>query len=167
MQPEWMEGRLTFNFASVINPVRKPDKDENTLKTVDFIAEYPAVLWLIDVKDPERTSITHQQDAIQETLTSISNDSLLKEHLLPKLYGTFVYLVEKELESRGNILYVTLIGVTELDAALRSSLRDKIQRYINRIGPKFQNSHHSPIADVHNIASWNQAYPGMEITIRS
>jgi hypothetical protein len=158
-----MEGKLEFDLSGATQPIERPDRLAQPLKSVDFIAKYPRELWLIEVKDPEGAPVPHQTGAIHATIAGLQSDGLLKEHLLPKLYGTFVYLVGDGREPRGRVRYATLIGLSSLTAAERSVLTDKIQRTIDRIGPKIRYSRLWPVAEVHNVASWNTAHATMVI----
>ena len=93
MNPDWTEGKLEFDFSRAVQPVVRPDRLAQALKSVDFVATYPRDIWMIEVKDPEGAPVPHRAGAIRSTFAEIQNDSLLKEHLLPKLYGTYAYLV--------------------------------------------------------------------------
>lgn len=97
-------------------------------------------------------------------ISQLRNDRLLKEHLLPKLYGTFTYLCLNNREPRGKVRYGIVIGFSSLTSADRNMLTDKIQRVIDRIGPKIRHSRHWPIAEVHNVNSWNVAHSHMNVT---
>jgi hypothetical protein len=164
VNPNWTEEKLEFDLSGAAQPVERPDAAAQPLKAVDFIAKYPHELLLIEVKDPEGAPLPHQAGAINAVISKLQNDGLLKEHLLPKLYGTFVYLIGEGREPHGRVRYVTLMGLSSPTAAERSMLTDKIQRVIDRIGPKIRHSRLWPIAEVHNIASWNAKYPQMSIT---
>lgn len=164
MNPDWTEGKLEFDLSGATRPVERPDKLAQPLKSVDFIANYPRQLWLIEVKDPDGAPPAYQPLSIKSVLSELSNDALLKEHILPKLYGTFIYLIETQREPRGRVRYAVLIGLSTLTAADRHMLTDKIQRVIDRIGPKIRHSRLWPIAEVHNVNSWNTTHPTMQIT---
>ena len=163
MNPDWTEGKLEFDFSTA-RATDQPDKKAQPLKSVDFWAQYTDELWLIEVKDPEAASIVHQPGAVASVLKEILNDHLLKEHLLPKLYGAFAYLVEIGKEPRGRVRYGVVIGMSTLTAADRSMLTNKVQRIVDRIGPKIRYSRHWPLVEVHNVASWNHTHPHMSIT---
>jgi gamma-glutamyl:cysteine ligase YbdK (ATP-grasp superfamily) len=164
VNPNWVEGSLEFDFSGAVDPVEKPDRPAQPLKSVDFVAKYARELWLIEVKDPDAAPAPQQRGAINAMIAGIQNDELLKQHLLPKIYGTFVYLVQNRREPRGRVRYGVLIGLTALTAADRAVLTDKLQRVIDRVGPKVRHSRMWPIAEVHNVASWNGAHPDMAIT---
>ncbi|HZP83178.1 MAG TPA: hypothetical protein VFB21_16165, partial [Chthonomonadaceae bacterium] len=163
LNPDWTEGRLEFDFSGAILPIERPERSAQPLRPVDFIAKYAQELWLIEVKDPEGAPAPHRIGAIQDAIKGIQNEHLLKEHLLPKLYGTFAYLVWRNREPRGRVRYGVLIGLTTLSAPDRNMLTDKIQRIVDRIGPKVRHSRHWPVVEVHNIASWNLAHANMRI----
>ena len=164
MDSVWREGELEFDFSGALQPIEIPDKDSKGLKSVDFIAKYPQELWLIEVKDPEATPSKRREGEIKGTLEKIRNESLMNEHILPKLYGTFAHLVQKRREPRGRVRYGIVFGLTSLTAAERSTLTDKSQRIVDRIGPKIRHSRNWPIIEIHNIESWNAAHPEMTVT---
>ena len=162
--PEWTEGKLEFDFSGAIAPVKKPDTLESQLKCVDFLAIYPTETWLIECKDPEAAGLAHQVGSIKGMLTNIQNDSLLKSHLLPKIYGTYAYLAMSETLPQVMIRYGVVVGLSTLDAPTRNILSDKIQRVIDQVGPKSPHTQAVPIVDFHNVASWNAMFPDKQIT---
>ncbi len=87
----------------------------------------------------------------------------MNEHILPKLYGAFVYLVQNRREPRRRVRYGIVIGLASLTAAERSALTDKSQRVVDRVGPKIRHSRNCPVIEIHNIESWNVAHPEMSI----
>ena len=162
MNLDWTEGKLEFDFSTAI-ATDKPDKKADPLKSVDFWVQYRNELWLIEVKDPEAAASPHQSSAAASVLKEILNDHLLKEHLLPKLYGVFAYLVEIHREPRGRIRYGVVIGMSSLTAAERTMLTNKVQRIVDRIGPKVRYGRHWPVIEVHNVVSWNHAHPHITV----
>lgn len=163
MTPEWSEGRLEFDFAGADEVVEKPDALARPLKSVDFIVRFRREIWLIEVKDPEGSPIPHRDGAVKDTISTIQNGGLLREHLLPKLYGTFAYLVEEKREPRGAVRYGVIIGLASLTWGDRTLLTNRLQRTIDRIGPKIRHSRHWPVAEVHTVDSWNAAHSNMRI----
>ena len=163
MNPIWTEDKLEFDFSGA-GFLEKPGSLASPLKSVDFWAQYPGETWLIEVKDPEQAPPVHLPGAVASVLAEIGNDSLLKEHLLPKLYGMFAYMVMTHREPRGRVRYGVLIGLSDLTAAERHTLTDNVQRVVDRIGPKIRYGKHWPVVEVHNVASWNAAHPHMTIT---
>ncbi len=164
MNPDWIEEKPAFDFSGAVQPVEKPDKSAQPLKSVDFLAQYSRALYLIEIKDPEATPIPQQSGAIKDAIAKLQNDDLIKEHFLPKLYGTFAYLVGQGREPRGKVRYGIVIGLSSLTVAERSLITDKVQRIVDRIGPKIRSSRNWPVVEVHNIDSWNRAHPDKTIT---
>jgi hypothetical protein len=163
MNPDWTEGKLEFDFSGALT-TEKPDVAAAPLKSTDFWVLFPRETWLIEVKDPDRTPVAQHAGEVAGMLRKIQNNALLKEHLLPKIYGIYAYLVDTAREPRGKVRYVVLIGLTTLSAADRTTLANKIQRTLDRIGPKVRHSRYWPVAEVHNVDSWNSKYPHMRIT---
>lgn len=163
VNPLWTEGSLEFDFSGAIH-TDQPEKPAQPLKSVDFWARYPGCVWLIEVKDPDGAPAPHHAGAVASILKTVFNDHLLKEHLLPKLYGSYAHLMDTGREPRGPVRYGVLLGLTSLTSADRTVLTNKLQRYVDRIGPKVRHSRHWPIVEVHNLSSWNAAHPEMAIT---
>ena len=162
-ETDWTEGKLQFDFSGATQPVEKPDNPSQAFKSVDFVAKYPHELYLIEVKDPEATPLPHQLGAINDAIAKLQNDDLIKEHLLPKIYGTFAYLVWGNREPRGRVRYAIVIGLFSLTVAERSLLTDKVQRVIDRIGPKIRRSRYTPTVEVHTVESWNRTHTDKQI----
>jgi hypothetical protein len=171
MRPEWTEGepgeaQWEFDFSGLRSPVERPERTERALPVVDFAFRRGGETWLIECKNPEAPRSPHDMGSVRSAWRAFQYDVLLKQHLFPKLYGTFVYLALTERLYRGRVRYIVIIGLTGLDAHTRSSLTDKLQRVIHRIGPKLRHSRHVPVVEVHNPASWNASHPEMRITLR-
>jgi len=164
VNPDWIEGKLAFDFSGATGGVARRESEANPLSCVDFCAEYSTALWLVEVKDPEGTPEPHAASAVKGALKELLNDQLLRSHLLPKLYGTFAHLVLLGREPRGSVRYAILIGLSSLTAADRTMLRDKVQRVVDRIGPKIRYARHWPVVEVHTLDSWNATYSWMTVT---
>lgn len=164
MRREWTEAQLEFDFSSLRSPVERPEKRERSLKVVDFVFRYRGETWFIECKDPEAAPVPHRLGALRAAWQEIRNEALMKEHLLPKLYGTSAYLVLNSKLQRGRIRYAVVIGLATLDAATRIVLTDAVQRIVNRIGPRPGRSRYAPVVEIHNLASWNLRHPEMPVT---
>jgi hypothetical protein len=163
MNPEWTEGQLEFNFSGAAK-TEKPDASAAPLKSTDFWVTFPTETWLIEIKDPDGANAAYHASAVAGILKQIQNDALLKEHLLPKNYGVFAHLSDLGQLPLGTVRYGIVIGLAELSAADRTMLANKVQRCIDSIGPGVKRSASWPIAEVHNVESWNQKFPDMQIT---
>ncbi len=169
MRAEWTEGELEFDFSTALQTCQ-PDQiaepltsKAEPLKSVDFYVWFPDELWLIELKDPEDAPTAKIDGETKAAWSALKNDALLKEHLLPKLYGAFVHLTLEEDDISGRNKYVVIIGLTDLTNADRNLLTDKIERVIQKIGPKFRDSQYWPGPDIHNLQSWNAANPMMHV----
>lgn len=167
MRAEWTENKLEFDFSSALQTC-KPDEVAEPmtqlappLKSMDFYVWLPNLLWFIEVKDPE--GATHP-GAQAQVWAELRSDALLKEHLLPKLFGAYAHFVFENASLSGPVRYSVLIGLSNLTNADRSHLTDKINRVISRIGPKLRHGRFWPQAEVHNVQSWNAAYPSVRVT---
>lgn len=163
MNPNWTEGKLEFDFSSALK-TEKPDAAAAPLKATDFWVRFPRETWLIEVKDPEAARLDYRPGAVIGAFKEIQNDALLKEHLLPKIYGVYAYLVDSARAPRGRVRYCVVIGLASLSAADRTVLTNKIQRTVDQIGPKVRHGKYWPVVEVHNVESWNHKYPQIRIT---
>jgi len=163
LNPPWTEGELEFDFSSA-KVADKLDAAAKPLKSADFWVLCSSQSWLIEVKDPDETPPQYHAGQVLGILKEIKNDHFLREHVLPKLYGSYAHLCETGKEPRGIVHYCVVIGLTTLTAADRSMLANRAQRIIDRIGPKVRYSRHWPVVEVHNLASWNSAHPDMAVT---
>lgn len=167
MRAEWTENKLEFDFSSALQTCKPDELAEPMtqlappLKSMDFYVWLPKLLWFIEVKDPEGT--THP-GATASVWAELKNDALLKEHLLPKLFGAYAHFVFEDADLSGPVRYSVLIGLSGLTNADRSMLTDKINRVISKIGPKLRHGRYWPQPEVHNVQSWNVAYPHVQIT---
>ena len=154
---------MEFGFSEALE-TEKPDDAAHPLKSVDFWVRYPRLIWLIEVKDPEGTPFPYQSGQVNDSLAKLKNGDLINEHLLPKIYGVFAYLAQNNRVPRGRVRYGIVIGIQSLTASDRSVLTDKLQRTIDKIGPRSRYGRYDPLVEVHNVESWNRVHPGMAIT---
>ena len=166
MRSEWTEGKLEFNFSMAFQTCQPDVAAEPMtamappLKSMDFYVWLPRLLWFIEIKDPEGTS---HPNAKASVLSELKNDALLKEHLLPKLFGAYAHFVFEDADLSGPIRFSVLIGLTDLTAPERNMLTDKLNRVISRIGPKLRHGRYWPSVEVHNLDSWNRTYPDFPV----
>ena len=170
MRAEWTEGQLEFNFSSALQTCQ-PDKNPGPLatvapplKSVDFYVWLTGQLWLIEVKDPEAARDNMVEIAKKTLYSELKNDALLKEHILPKLFGSYVHLAFEDVDLDVPVRYGVVLGVRGLSNADRNTLTDKIERIVRKIGPKVGPSNHWPEIEVHNLESWNKAHPEMKVS---
>ena len=168
MRTEWSEGQLEFDFSSALRTCQ-PDKKAEPLstvapplKSVDFYVWYPGLLWLIEVKDPDSTP--PKAGAQKAFYSEMKNDALLKEHILPKLYGACAHLAIENVDLTDKIRCGIVVGLRDLSNADRHMLTDKIDRIVRQIGPKLGFSNDWPGTEVHSLESWNDAHPEMKVS---
>jgi hypothetical protein len=173
LRVDWTEGRIEFDFSAALQTCQ-PDAEAAPLatiapplKSVDFYVWYERELWLIEIKDPEAALLNKVDSARKSVWSELKNDALLKEHLLPKLFGAFVHLSLENVGLGGRIRYGILIALTDLSNADRNMLTDKVERVVQKIGPKLRGSRFWPQTEVHNISSWNKSHATMSVTKRS
>ncbi|HEY3779463.1 MAG TPA: hypothetical protein VGL56_00160 [Fimbriimonadaceae bacterium] len=154
----WTEGELEFNFETCSSQVWRPESLSRHLKAPDFVAPYDNETWIIEVKNPEAAKPLHRPGEIKAMIKSLQNDALAKEHLLPKLYGIYVYCAMTGQVMKAPIRYAAVIGVTDLDAALRSNVTNILQKVIDAVGPLDRITGFAPVAEVHSVESWNNKF---------
>ncbi len=91
--PDWREKDLYFDFSqaesvfSLDNHGRGHGMSK-IMKAVDFVVEWQDEFWLIEVKDPEDSSIPleHQDKQRADFFKKIQSKSLIYAELFPKFY---------------------------------------------------------------------------------
>lgn len=168
LNPNWAEGELAFDFSTATLTCQ-PDRSVNNLtrlapplKSVDFYVWFDAELWLIEVKDPD--AAPYEYSSQKEALSRLKNDALLKEHFLPKLYGSFCHLLEEGKDLTVPIRYMVVIGFSELSVYDQDRLTQRLSAFAKVIGPKHKDSNADVEPEVHNIESWNRRYPNIPLT---
>lgn len=134
------------------------------LRTVDFVWSVAKATWLVEIKDPEATPEPQREGEVKGTLSKLLSGDLVDEHFLPKLFGTYVWLRRKGLLRPVPHRYAVLVAMP-LDAALRNAVTDRIQREIDAVGPVDRAKGIPPVAEAHDLASWN-ALPGTPGIVR-
>ena len=146
--------RLWCGFS--LSETRRPEKSPgNKLKVVDFIWSAAGTTWLVEIKDPEATPEDRREGEVKGTPARLASGDLVDEHFLPKLFGTYVWMRREGLLRPVPHRYVVLIGMDRLDAALRNAVTDRIQREIDAVGPLDRTTDRAPMAEAHDLASWN------------
>jgi hypothetical protein len=165
----WTEGGLEFDFGAALQTCQ-PDiaaepltRMAPPLKSPDFYVWRQRETLLVEVKDPEGAPSSHRVGAVNRVWETVVSNALLEEHLLPKLYGAYVHLTTAGVEPRGRVRYLILLGISNMTAADRNMLTDKIERVVRRVGPRVRHSRYWPEPEVHNIQSWNLAHPEMRV----
>lgn len=158
------EGSLQFELRNNIKTPYKLDEIERTLKAVDFVIQFSDEMILIEVKDPEGTIASKRDGQIKAVFSELENDTLIKQHLLPKLYGSFAYFVMTNCKPLCPVRYLVLICLADLTMSERTTVTNKLQRIIVAIGPVVATTTHRPVVEVHNLESWARNHPNITIT---
>ena len=151
-EPEDGSRRLRCDFPE--GETQRPDREERTLKCVDFVWQASDATWLVEIKDPGRPEEPYRTQAAGETLTTLASGQLVDEHFLPKLFGTYIWMRRRGLLRDLPHRYAMLV-VMPLDAALRNATMDRVQREVNGVGPVDRENGRGPVAEVHDLTSWN------------
>lgn len=137
------------------------DERGGDLKTVDFLIEREGQAIILEFKDFDGP---RTKGATSDPRPEIQNQKLLKQHLLPKLYGSYAIFFGFQMEAAKKVSYAVVIGYRNLDAPLRAKVEEDIRRIVYRVGPNLTDSRVPPVVQVHNIESWNKAYPSLPIS---
>ncbi len=171
--PQWWErtrGRkdgLYFDFSRAL----RASKFDGTLHglthimdgCVDFVVEWEHQLWLVEVKDPDRTLQSYHSDAVGKFFEKISSGALIETELFPKLRDTLIYLgLDQGIPTKA-LRYMVLIGLEELDVAQMDGLKTSFWQYKWVAGPKRGWGKSFDVL-VFNVDSWNRNLPHCPIT---
>ncbi|MEO5331192.1 MAG: hypothetical protein H7839_04150 [Magnetococcus sp. YQC-5] len=160
----WQEGDLCFDFSSA-ETVIKLDSAAHGLshlkmKAVDFVVEWPDQFWLIEVKDPEDTTIPPEYQSQQKQYFSdnLQSGRLIAEHLFPKFRDSLLYLgMDRGIPAKP-MHYLVLICLSSLDPLQLKGLADSLYKTEWLPGSKRGWSKHFSVM-AFNLAQWNQALP--------
>jgi hypothetical protein len=165
-----IEQDLSFDFSKAQRAYKLDDNAYHGMshffKSVDFIVETKEQLWLVEVKDPENSRIPdhlklkEQQDFLQK----MQSQSLFTHELFPKLRDSLIYLGMDTGVAEKPLRYLTLIGITNLDAAQLGGLAMSFRQQQWLSGRKGQGWRKG--FDVHffNVEQWNKSLPHFPVT---
>lgn len=163
-KPEWREDDLYFDFSRARQVIKLDNRVAEARLThllkggVDFVVEWETQLWLVEVKDPESGDIPekHRDHQRQRFLGEMLSESLINKHLFPKLRDSLVFLgLEYGIASKP-LRYITLIGLSDLDSAQLTGLRDRLWRTEWVAGPRDRGWQKSFEVHALNIEQWNR-----------
>lgn len=159
--PQWREADLYFDFSQAVR-VEKLDGAQHSLshlmKSVDFLVEWEDQLWLIEVKDPENGNIPEQHRAARsaEFRASLASDTLINEHLFPKLRDSLLYLGLDEGISDKPLRYLAIVAVESLEVAELEGLRNRLWQHSWVAGPPKRGWRKSFNVHAFNVSQWNR-----------
>jgi hypothetical protein len=141
MQTEISEKDLTFSFHDAVSVERFDDDGTHgmghVMKRVDFVVIFLDKTWLIEVKDPENRNIpSHRVRAERESFRKkMRSETLYRRELAPKLKDTLIYLALAHRSPTNDIIYVSVLSVTRLDAAMLLTAQNKLKQLCYLPGP--------------------------------
>ena len=165
---QWCEADLYFDFSRAVR-VEKLDGSQHGLshlmKSVDFLVEWEDQLWLIEVKDPENGSIPeqHRTERLLEFRANLIGDTLINEHLFPKLRDSLLYLGLDEGILNKPLRYLTIIAVESLEVAELEGLRNRLWQHAWVSGPPKRGWRKSFDVHAFNIGQWNRSFEGCPV----
>jgi hypothetical protein len=162
MPTEIDEADLVFTFAPPFLPVRFDDNAthgiNHDMKRVDFLIYSPLQTWLVEVKDPEDSTIpAYRAAAARDNFRrKMRSGTLYSRELAPKLKDTLVYLSLAHRAPTNEIRYIVFIGLARLDAAMLVTAQDKLKRLCFLPGPFRADWASKFDVVVLNMAAWNR-----------
>ncbi len=167
-----VEGELMLDFSSAENVWNFDESGEHKMshcmKAVDYIVEWPDEVWLVEVKDPAKTTIPAQyrQQRLDEFMERIRSDRLFSRELGPKCKDSFLFL-----HLNGNILnkplkYLVLLGVDSIDSAMMIRCAENLKRATCFLGPDSTSWTNSYLETtrIFNLAAWNRIFIDCPVT---
>lgn len=172
--PQWWEktrGRndgLYFDFSKADRAIKFDEKSHGLTHVmdgcVDFIVEWKEQIWLVEVKDPDRTPQPHHANEAIKFFDKISGGSLIEKELFPKLQDTLIYLSLNEgIPTNKKLRYMVLIGLEQLDAAQLDGLKNNLWQYKWVSGPEGGWSKSFDVL-IFNVDSWNRTLHKCPVT---
>jgi hypothetical protein len=163
MQTEIREGDLAFTFDDAVSVDRFDDERTHgmghikSMKRVDFVVAFQHMTWLIEVKDPENRNIpSYRVTAERENFRrKMRSETLYRRELAPKLKDTLIYLALAHRSPTNDIIYVSVLSVTRLDAAMLLTAQNKLKQLCYLPGPFRRPWPSNFDVLVVNMAAWN------------
>lgn len=133
--------------------------DEN-MKAVDFLVEWPDEVWLVEIKDPSRSTITEdEKNAVKAKFREdLRSKKLVEGKLGPKAKDTFLYLYLSDTLQLKPKKYLVLLGLEELDATMLDRLTERLKQavcFLSPGGTAWANRYLEEVG-VFNLTSWNK-----------
>ncbi|MBF0438400.1 MAG: hypothetical protein HQL93_04685 [Magnetococcales bacterium] len=165
---EWRENDLYFDFSKAVSVIKLDSLEHGLshhMKAVDFVVEWQNQYWLIEVKDPENSTIPQEKriNSMNSFSDKMLSGSIMKQHLSPKFRDSLVYLgLDRGIPSK-SMRYYALIGIESLDPLMLNSLADTFRQQDPVIcGPK-KGWTKSFEFRIFNIALWNKYMPNCPV----
>ncbi len=179
------EGTLEFDFSAALHAYKFDDHTHGVdpMRKVDFIVEWEDEIWLLEVKDPEdstlsprrRASIRRKHRRNLNLKNMASNDTRLKnlavydEKLMvgygEKARDSFLYLYLRGQMQHKPLKFIVLIGMEQLSTRILSTATKGLTRSCALEGPfrKGWTQAYFSSAQVLNLSEWQTIYPRVPI----
>ena len=160
------EGELEFDFTSAFNAEYFDDDRHgmsHCMKAVDFLVEWEAEFWFIEVKDPaySRIPIKYKTAQRAEFIAKIKSGYLFSNELGPKIKDSFLYLyLGKNLPAK-TLKYYVLLSLETLDPRMLHTSITELSKASCLLGPAqstWKNQYIDAVA-VFNQETWNKKLP--------
>lgn len=122
-----IEDDLEFDFSDAISVVKFDDASthgNNSMKRVDFIAEYESSYRFIEVKDPDVPGASNPQGFVNKLTTGKLICDLAGKYRDSLLFRVLSNKGSKQMD------YVVLLSMASLDSALLLNKQDELHRSI-------------------------------------
>lgn len=161
INPEWVEGDLYFDFSKADYAINFDRSGQghglsHLLKSVDFIVEDKNHLFFIEIKDPENRNIP--QNSREKAMKSFSkklSSGNINEQLLKKFTDSLIFQSLNKGISDKKLIYAIFIGISKLDPALLSNLKDNFKNSSNILSNQWSKPFEIAFF---NFDSWNRYF---------
>lgn len=161
-----LEGEIRFDFSAAEN-VWNFDESGNhhmshCMKAVDFIVEWETEVWLVEIKDPLKSTIPSKYKCQRERsfLEELDSGTLFDCKIGPKLKDSFLYMyLEKFLWTKPFKCLVVLC-VDFVETAIFLKYTDKLESSIcfkKRDGSAWNSKYIESVA-LFNLDLWNKSF---------
>lgn len=156
------EEKLEFDFRSAVSSIKFDDQSHglsHCMKAVDFIVETLQIIYLIEVKDIDNTSVPPNNAA--NYYKELLSGKLISEKLVPKARDSFLYNYLLDRLPQKPIVYVVIIAFSRLQAPEFIQLTEKLEHSLPLRGPNHQpwNRPYFDHCIVMNLNTWNKNMP--------
>lgn len=155
------ESHLEFDFTQSVDAIRYEDTTTSLpVRKVDFLVDWPNEVWLIEVKNVVKPSISRSHPDVVKFIDKFNNTSLFYQDLGPKLRDTFYVFYLHDTVPRKPLRYYALI-----ETGLPTSRLATRQQHLKKAcleTPPTGGSWPSPIVQgvaLFDVASWNFFLP--------
>ncbi len=157
------DGEIQIEFQGALQAEKFDDGRHgmsHCLKAVDFLCDWPGDFWLVELKDPEESTIPikHREISVVQFTKELSTEEYFRSVLAQKLKDTILYLhLDARLPDKP-MKYVVLVGMSSMDSAMMLNALDRLRKACGdpKQGIPWRRGY--AVAFL-NLAEWNKRFP--------